>query len=189
MPKATNTSGPTQHTDAPIAANAPAINVPLWSSWAIVESLNMGASSSILNPVLRYGIKGKVMAADLTIGKLASAAGVNLETIRYYQRRGLLEEPAKPYGGHRRYPAGVVKRVRFIKRAQALGFTLTEIAGLLGLEEARACAETRDLASRKLTLIEDKMADLAAMRQALADLLRQCDRRTKGGTCPIIQTL
>jgi MerR family mercuric resistance operon transcriptional regulator len=130
-----------------------------------------------------------MMAADLTIGKLAVAAGVNIETIRYYQRRGLLEEPAKPFGGHRRYSAEVVKRVRFIKRAQALGFTLTEIAGLLRLEEARACAKTRDLASRKLTLIEDKMAGLAAMRQALADLVRQCDSGTEGRPCPIIQVL
>ena len=130
-----------------------------------------------------------MMAGDLTIGKLAVTAGVNIETIRYYQRRGLLEEPAKPFGGHRRYPAGAVKRVRFIKRAQALGFTLTEITGLLGLEDAHACAETRDLASRKLTLIEDKMADLAAMRQALADLVHQCDSGAKGSSCPIIQVL
>ena len=67
------------------------------------------------------------MSADLTIGKLADAAGVNIETIRYYQRRGLLDEPAKPLGGHRRYPAGEAKRVHFIKRAQALGFTLDEL--------------------------------------------------------------
>lgn len=67
------------------------------------------------------------MATELTIGKLADAAGVNVETIRYYQRRGLLDEPAKPLGGHRRYPVDMVKRLRFIKRAQALGFTLSEV--------------------------------------------------------------
>ena len=83
------------------------------------------------------------MATELTIGKLADAAGVNVETIRYYQRRGLLDEPAKPLGGHRRYPVDMVKRLRFIKRAQALGFTLSEVGGLLTLDESCACAETR----------------------------------------------
>lgn len=84
------------------------------------------------------------MATELTIGKLADAAGVNVETIRYYQRRGLLDEPAKPLGGHRRYPVDMVKRLRFIKRAQALGFTLSEVGGLLTLDESCACAETRE---------------------------------------------
>lgn len=126
---------------------------------------------------------------DLTIGKLATAAGVNIETIRYYQRRGLLKEPPKPLGGHRRYPAEMVKRVRFIKRAQALGFTLTEVVGLLRLDEARACAQTRDMAAHKLSLIEEKMADLDAMRRALAGLVGQCDTGTKRKGCPIIQVL
>lgn len=129
------------------------------------------------------------MSADLTIGKLADAAGVNIETIRYYQRRGLLDEPAKPLGGHRRYPAGEAKRVRFIKRAQALGFTLEEIGGLLKLDEAHACAETRELASHKLQTIETKLADLVAMRKALTALLCQCDAGAMKGNCPIIHAL
>lgn len=108
------------------------------------------------------------MATELTIGKLADAAGVNVETIRYYQRRGLLDEPAKPLGGHRRYPVDMVKRLRFIKRAQALGFTLSEVGGLLTLDESCACAETRARAARKLALIEQKMADLVVMQQLLA---------------------
>ena len=73
------------------------------------------------------------MGTELTIGKLADAAGVNIETIRYYQRRGLLGEPPKPPGGHRRYAPEQAKRVRFIKRGQALGFTLDEVAALLTL--------------------------------------------------------
>ena len=129
------------------------------------------------------------MAGELTIGKLAHAAGVNVETIRYYQRCGLLAEPAKPQGGHRRYPAGMVKRLRFIKRAQALGFTLSEISELLGLNEACACAETRKLATRKLALIEQKIADLAAMKKVLAGLVRQCDTGDRGTACPIIDVL
>ncbi len=129
------------------------------------------------------------MNAGLTIGKLAEAAGVNIETIRYYQRRGLMNEPAKPSGGYRRYSAGQAKRVRFIKRAQALGFTLDEIAQLLALDEARTCTETRALAARKLTLIEQKMTGLAAMRQVLGGLVQQCDAGKGGANCPIIEAL
>jgi MerR family mercuric resistance operon transcriptional regulator len=129
------------------------------------------------------------MVVELTIGKLAEAAGVNVETIRYYQRRGLLEDPPKPLGGHRRYPPDLAKRVRFIKRAQALGFTLSEVGGLLRLDEACACAETRALAARKLSLIEHKMADLTALRQVLGDLVQQCDASDGGAACPIIDVL
>jgi MerR family transcriptional regulator, mercuric resistance operon regulatory protein len=129
------------------------------------------------------------MAAELTIGKLAEAAGVNIETIRYYQRRGLLDEPAKPLGGHRRYSADSAKRVRFIKRAQALGFTLAEVGGLLTLDQACACTETRALAARKLALVEQKMADFAAMREVLGGLVRQCDAGDGGADCPIIDVL
>ena len=129
------------------------------------------------------------MASDLTIGKLADAAGVNIETIRYYQRRGLLDEPPKPLGGHRRYSAEQAKRVRFIKRAQGLGFTLDEVSALLTLDATCGCAETRTLADRKRMLIEQKIAYLAAMHQVLDDLIRQCD--AGGGTeqCPIIDVL
>ena len=129
------------------------------------------------------------MATALTIGKLAKAAEVNVETIRYYQRRGLLDEPPKPPGGQRRYPAEQVKRVRFIKRAQALGFTLSEIGTLLALDAARVCHDTRALAAHKLTSIEQKMADLAAMRRVLDDLVQQCDAGGGGAECPIIDAL
>ena len=129
------------------------------------------------------------MATELTIGKLADAAGVSVETIRYYQRRGLLNEPPKPLGGHRRYAPSQAKRLRFIKRAQALGFTLEEIGALLTLDAACACGETRALAVRKLGLIKQKMADLAAMRQALGDLVQQCDDGNGEASCPIIDVL
>lgn len=129
------------------------------------------------------------MATELTIGKLADAAGVSIETIRYYQRRGLLDEPPKPLGGHRRYAPSQAKRLRFIKRAQALGFTLEEIGALLTLDAACACGETRALAERKLGLIKQKMADLAVMRQALGDLVQQCDDGNGEASCPIIDVL
>jgi MerR family transcriptional regulator, mercuric resistance operon regulatory protein len=129
------------------------------------------------------------VTSELSIGRLAAEAGVNVETIRYYQRRGLLAEPERPLNGQRRYPAELTKHVRFIKRAQVLGFTLEEIAGLLRLEEARACAETRELADRKLRVIDSKLADLKAMRKALAKLVHQCDAPDSKRCCPIIHAL
>lgn len=126
---------------------------------------------------------------ELTIGRLANEAGVNVETIRYYQRRGLMLEPDKPSNGQRRYAVAVVKRVRFIKRAQVLGFTLDEVGSLLELDEARACADTRDLAAYKLQVIEGKLADLRAMRKALTTLLFQCAAEGTKDRCPIIDAL
>lgn len=129
------------------------------------------------------------MVSEWSIGRLAGEAGVNVETIRYYQRRGLLAEPAKPTNGHRRYAPELVKHLRFIKRAQGLGFTLDEIASLLSLDEARACADTRDMAARKLELIRCKLADLTAMRKALSTLMRECDSTGAAGVCPLIAAL
>lgn len=125
----------------------------------------------------------------LTIGTLAERGGVNVETIRYYQRRGLLQEPVKPRGGFRHYPLDTANRVRFIKRAQALGFTLEEIAGLLALDQKKACLETRGIAAHKLELIEQKIADLMKMKRALSRLLRACDVSSAGAPCPIIHLL
>ncbi len=127
--------------------------------------------------------------AELTIGRLAAEAGVNVETIRYYQRRRLMSEPDKPVNGQRHYAVDAVRRVRFIKRAQVLGFTLEEIASLLALDEAHACAETRDLAAHKLEVIESKLADLKAMRKALTSLLRECNTGSAKSACPIIHAL
>ncbi|WP_347907105.1 Hg(II)-responsive transcriptional regulator [Pseudomonas grandcourensis] len=129
------------------------------------------------------------MATGLSIGKLAESAGVNIETIRYYQRRGLLDEPPKPLSGYRCYLPEQVKRLRFIKRAQALGFTLDEVGTLLTLDAACTCRETRALAVRKLALIEQKMADLSALRQVLGGLVLECDAGDGGAACPIIDVL
>lgn len=129
------------------------------------------------------------MSDDLTIGTLAQRGGVNVETIRYYQRRGLLQEPSKPLGGYRRYSLETVKRVRFIKRAQTLGFTLEEIIGLLVLDEAKACVEMREIATKKLELIEGKISDLSKMRTALSSLVRACYASSISQPCPIIHLL
>lgn len=129
------------------------------------------------------------MSAKLTIGRVAKLAGVNVETIRFYQRRGLLVEPPKPLGGYRWYAEDAVKRIRFIKRAQVLGFTLEEVASLLSLEEACACAETRALTAHKVELIDRKLKDLTAMREALTSLVQQCDDGEPAKGCPIIEVL
>ena len=129
------------------------------------------------------------MSDSLTIGTLAKRGGVNVETIRYYQRRGLLEEPSKPTGSFRRYPAASVKRVHFIKRAQSMGFTLEEILGLLVLDERNACLETRGIAAHKLELIEQKIADLSKIKRSLARLVRACDASSDDAPCPIIHLL
>ena len=129
------------------------------------------------------------MSDNLTVGILAKRGGVNVETIRYYQRRGLVQEPLKPRGGFRQYPPDSVKRVRFIKRAQALGFTLEEIVGLLTLDEKKACWETRGIAGHKLELIEGKIADLKKMGKALSRLVNACDVSSAGAPCPIIHLL
>jgi MerR family mercuric resistance operon transcriptional regulator len=125
----------------------------------------------------------------LTIGQVAKAANVNVETVRYYQRRGLLREPEKPMSGQRKYSVDDVHRLSFVKRAQALGFTLEEIGNLLRLEGADCCSDTHNLAVHKLTLIDAKIADLTSMRKALADLVLQCEQGNQQGNCPIIQSL
>lgn len=134
----------------------------------------------MLRPVTRSGI---------TIGQLAQAAGVNVETVRYYQRIGLLPLPKRDYGSIRRYSADDLKRVRFIKRAQTLGFSLDEVALLLGLSDGRHCAETKALAEKKLALVEKKISDLAAMRASLKGLVAKCSKGSRGCGCPIIDAL
>lgn len=125
----------------------------------------------------------------LTIGRVATAAGVNVETVRYYQRRGLLREPDKPLNGQRRYSEDDVSRLSFIKRAQVLGFTLEEIVILLSLEGADCCHDTHELAVHKLSMIDAKIADLTNMRRALVGLVRQCEIGNQQGNCPIIRSL
>ena len=127
--------------------------------------------------------------SGITVGHLAQTAAVNVETIRYYHRIGLLSMPHRDYGTIRRYFANDLKRVRFIKRAQALGFSLDEVALLLGLSDGKHCAETKALAARKLTVIAAKIADLTAIQKALKGLVTQCSNGSRGCGCPIIDAL
>jgi MerR family mercuric resistance operon transcriptional regulator len=126
--------------------------------------------------------------ADMTIGALAKAAGVHVETVRYYQRRGLVAEPKRPAGSVRRYDDGAVKRLRFVRRAQELGFTLDEIKALVQLGETPSCRGARELAQKKLALVKSRLADLRRMEGALQGLVAQCERG-RGRHCPIIESL
>ncbi len=125
---------------------------------------------------------------NLTIGKLASSAGVNVETIRYYERRGLIDQPVKPGNGFRRYDKTILDRILFIKKAQGLGFKLDEIKNLLSLSNAR-CSEIQTLAEMKLGDVQLKIRDLQRLENVLADLVRQCNARLDKAHCPIIEVL
>lgn len=131
----------------------------------------------------------KSITSGITVGQLAQTAGVNVETIRYYQRIKLLPLPKRDYGSIRRYSFSDLKRVRFIRRAQALGFSLDEVALLLGLSDGKHCAETKALAERKLAMVEEKITDLVAIQGALKGLVTQCSKGSRGCGCPIIDTL
>ena len=134
-------------------------------------------------------LKPATPRTGITIGQLAETAGVNVETIRYYQRIGLLPRPKRDYGSIRRYSADDLKRLRFIKRAQALGFSLDEVALLLGLSDGRHCAETKSLAEKKLGMVEQKIGDLVSIQKALRGLVTQCSKGSRGYGCPIIDAL
>lgn len=125
----------------------------------------------------------------LTISKLAHEAGVNVETIRFYQRRGLLPEPDKPLGGIRRYARADVARVLFIKAAQRIGFSLDEIAQLLKLDDGTQCAEARTIAERKLAEVRERLADLQRIETALTQLVDRCATRRGKVSCPLIAAL
>jgi MerR family mercuric resistance operon transcriptional regulator len=129
------------------------------------------------------------MLRPYTIARLASAAGVHIETIRYYQRRRLLSEPAKPTGGIRRYTDADVERVRFIKRAQAMGFALAEITSLLSLKTQGSCGATRELAAAKLRLVDTRIRELRDLRRELASLIADCDVNPQDRECPILRRL
>ena len=128
--------------------------------------------------------------AGLTIGKAAAQTGVNLETVRYYERAGLLPPPPRSAGGHRQYGEEHVKRLTFIRRGRELGFTLDEIRALLRLAEERdqPCAEARDVAVGHLNDIRTKIADLRSMEKVLEEMIKGCADGTLP-ECPLIEAL
>jgi MerR family mercuric resistance operon transcriptional regulator len=126
---------------------------------------------------------------NMTIGGVAQAAGVNVETIRFYQRRGLLAEPRRPYGSVRRYGTGDVARVRFIKSAQRLGFSLDEVTDLLRLEDGTHCDEAQAIAERRLADVRERRQDLQRIEDALAALVARCCETSGDLCCPLIASL
>ncbi|MUM18619.1 MerR family transcriptional regulator [Mycobacterium sp. CBMA271] len=124
-------------------------------------------------------------------GEVASGAGVSVQTVRYYERRGLLSRPPRSSSGYRAYPVDAVAVVRFVKRAQEQGFTLDEIEELLHLAEGgpEDCEAARDLAQVKIDQLAMKVSELERMRQSLTDLVNTCDRPRGDRCCPLIQAL
>jgi MerR family mercuric resistance operon transcriptional regulator len=127
----------------------------------------------------------------LTIGRLARSAGVGVETVRFYEREGLLAEPQRRESGYRQYPLDTVRRLRFIRQAKDLGFTLREIQELLDLRVApdSTCADVRERAQAKIADIETRVAALERVKAALERLARRCRGRGPTTECPILEEL
>ncbi len=127
----------------------------------------------------------------LTIGKLAKAAGVNVETIRYYERRGLIAEPERRLSGYRHYPDSLLTRMRFIVHAKEMGFTLNEIKELLNLcvDPNSPCMEVKKRAESKITEIEGKLEHLKNMKKSLETIASQCSGGSAVSDCSIVKTL
>lgn len=132
------------------------------------------------------------MSTDtLTTGEVADRADVNIQTVRYYERRGLLPEPPRSRGGFRQYSPEYVDRIRFIKRAQDLGFTLEEASVLLGLELTPDAdrAEVRAVAEDKIEEVEEKIRDLQRIRDTLGELVEACEGHGSTDECPILHAI
>ncbi|SEK56247.1 transcriptional regulator, MerR family [Colwellia chukchiensis] len=123
-----------------------------------------------------------------TISKVAKEIGINIETIRFYERKGLIEQPIKPIQGYRHYPDETINRIRFIRRSQELGFTLNEIEGLLSLNDS-PCNKVQELAQKKLIAVQKKQNDLLLLEKALLEHLSQCKNNKDNTHCPIIDSL
>jgi len=126
---------------------------------------------------------------DFTIGDVAESAGVGVETIRYYERRKLLPQPQRSRGAYRRYGKGHVDRIRFIKRAQALGFSLEEVESLLALEDGADRKTIRSIAGARLEETRRRIADLKRIEHALSHLLHECETHARAHRCPIIAAI
>ena len=129
--------------------------------------------------------------STLSIGQVAQRAGVGIETIRFYEREGLLEEPARRASGYRQYAQDAVTQIRFIKRAQQLGFSLKEIQELLTLrvDAETSCEQVKERAAAKLAEVEQKMVELQRMRQALLHVASLCAGEGPKGRCPMLDAL
>ena len=128
-------------------------------------------------------------SAGMSIGALAQAAGVHVETIRFYQLKGLLRTPGRPAQGIRRYAVADVARVRFIKAAQRLGFSLDEAGQLLRLDDGTHCHEAATLAEARLADVRERLRDLRGIESVLSTLAQACHTARGKVSCPLIATL
>jgi MerR family mercuric resistance operon transcriptional regulator len=128
------------------------------------------------------------MKSTTTIGKLAQLADINIETVRYYERIGMIEQPVKPFSGYRQYDLSLVNTLKFIKRSQQLGFTLTEIKDLLDLGNGR-CSDVKFIAQEKRDKIQEQLNDLLSMKAELDKLIKNCDDTENTSQCAIIEIL
>ncbi|WP_446728887.1 Hg(II)-responsive transcriptional regulator [Pseudoduganella sp. OTU4001] len=126
---------------------------------------------------------------EFTIGSLAKSAGVNVESIRFYQRKGLMLEPERIHSAIRRYSDSDLARLQFIKAAQRIGFSLDEIAELLRLDDGTHCVEARLLAEQKLQGVRERIADLQRIEMALGQLVASCGDVSGKIKCPLIDSL
>lgn len=128
---------------------------------------------------------------NLTIGQVAKNAQVNVETVRYYERRGLIPEPLRKESGYRQYPEETVARIQFIKHAKELGFSLNEISELLSLrvDKNTTCADVKNRAEGKIANIEEKIHALQKMKKTLTRLAKECRGRGPVSKCPILEAL
>lgn len=129
------------------------------------------------------------MMEKMTIGRLATAAGVNVETVRYYHRRGLLPPPERMSGSIGRYPPAALTRLCFIKRSQAIGFSLDDVQALLSLEDGQACKAAQAIGERKLADVRQRLKTLLALETALQQLVKQCTTSKRKVSCPLIDAL
>lgn len=127
----------------------------------------------------------------LTIGQVAKRGEVNIETVRYYERQGLIPLPPRRQSGYRQYPEETVARIRFVRKAKGLGFTLREIAGLLALRvgSSTTCGDVKLLAEEKIGDIEGKIRNLQRMREVLSEMAASCSGRDSTSECPILEAL
>lgn len=127
----------------------------------------------------------------MTIGQLADDAGVNVETVRFYERKGLIAQPSRPADGYRTYDQETSRRIRFIREAQELGFSLVEIGQLLSLrvDPTRTCLAVKEAAEAKIRSIDEKLAALKTMRKALQEITSTCSGQGPTTECPILDAL
>jgi MerR family mercuric resistance operon transcriptional regulator len=157
--------------------------------------LGFSKSDKRLDSVPRYGVIIIIRILEqkmktLTTGQLAKETRVNIETIRYYERLGLIPEPPRRISGYREFTPTYIERLLFIKRAQALGFTLKEISELLAVADGKpACKDIRKFAEDKVEDIETRIHDLQKMKTVLKDLIKKCLGKRKISECPIIESL